>query len=262
MKQYLDLVKKVLAEGTPSEDRTGTGTTRTFGNTLDIDLREGFPLLTTKKLNWNNIVTELLWFIKGDTNTKYLNDNKNPIWNAWADEKGNLGEIYGHQWRNLKVDQLKEAIRLIKEEPTSRRILVNSWNVESLDKMRLPPCHYAFQFFVNSGKELDILVNMRSSDVFLGLPYNIASYALLNHMIAAITGLKPHRLIFMLADTHIYNNHLEQVKEQLTRKPLTLPQVTLKRLEGQPFTLENFGRGTIILEDYEAHPHIKGAVAV
>lgn len=264
MKQYLDLLARVKEEGISKEDRTGTGTISVFGHQMRFDLSKGFPCLTTKKLHLKSIIHELLWFIKGDTNVKYLQDNGVRIWNEWADENGNLGPIYGYQWRSWPgyngetFDQLKEAIRMIKETPDSRRILVSAWNVGCLNDMKLPPCHIFFQFYVANGK-LSLQLYQRSADIFLGVPFNIASYALLLLMVAQVTGLEAGEFIHTLGDAHIYKNHLEQVDLQLQREPRTLPQMIINPniKEIDQFTFENFK-----LEGYDPHPHIPGKVSI
>ena len=264
MKQYLDLLKKVLDEGTEKEDRTGTGTISLFGHQMRFDLSDGFPLLTTKKLHLKSIIYELLWFLKGDTNVHFLQENGVRIWNEWADDEGNLGPIYGSQWRSWPdyrgghIDQMREALRQIRETPDSRRILVSAWNVAALGEMRLPPCHILFQFYVCDGK-LSLQLYQRSADIFLGVPFNIASYALLLLMTAQATGLKPGEFIHTLGDAHIYLNHLDQVRLQLARDPRPLPRMVLnpevKDLFG--FRYEDFR-----LEGYDPHPHIAGVVSV
>lgn len=264
MKQYLDLLERVKTEGISKEDRTGTGTISVFGHQMRFDLSQGFPCLTTKKLHLKSIIHELLWFIKGDTNVKYLQDNGVRIWNEWADENGNLGPIYGYQWRSWPgyngetFDQLKEAIRMIKETPDSRRILVSAWNVGCLDDMKLPPCHIFFQFYVANGK-LSLQLYQRSADIFLGVPFNIASYALLLLMVAQVTGLEAGEFIHTLGDAHIYNNHLEQVDLQLQREPKPLPKMILNPdiAEIDQFAFEDFK-----LEGYDPHPHIPGKVSI
>jgi len=264
MKQYLDLLDHVLKTGVEKEDRTGTGTISVFGYQMRFSLEEGFPLLTTKKLHLKSIIHELLWFISGDTNTKYLNDNGVKIWNEWADRDGNLGPVYGHQWRSWpadggrKIDQLSILIDSIKNSPDSRRHIVSAWNVGELDKMALPPCHILFQFYVANGK-LSCQLYQRSADIFLGVPFNIASYALFTMMVAQATGLKPGDFIHTLGDAHIYLNHINQVRLQLTRKPYKLPAMKINSdvKDIFMFRFEDF-----TLEDYEAHPHIKGDIAV
>lgn len=264
MQQYLDLCKHVLENGIQKEDRTGTGTISTFGYQMRFDLNEGFPLLTTKKLHVKSIIYELLWFLKGDTNVKYLQEHGVRIWNEWADENGDLGPIYGHQWRSWRtrdgktVDQISELIEQIKKNPDSRRLIVSAWNVGEIDEMALPPCHCLFQFYVADGK-LSCQLYQRSADIFLGVPFNIASYSLLTMMIAQVCDLKVGEFIHTLGDAHIYNNHLEQVKLQLTRKPYPLPKMKINPdvKDIFAFKYEDFE-----LVDYEAHPHIKGEVSV
>lgn len=264
MKQYLELCKHVLENGVKKQDRTGTGTISTFGYQMRFDLQEGFPLITTKKLHLKSIIHELLWFLQGDTNIKYLQDNGVRIWNEWADETGNLGPVYGHQWRSWTtstgetVDQISDLVNQIKTNPDSRRLIVNAWNVGDIDKMALPPCHCLFQFHVADGK-LSCQLYQRSADVFLGVPFNIASYALLTMMVAQVCDLEPGEFIHTFGDAHIYLNHVEQVELQLTRQPHPLPTLKInpekKDLFG--FTFDDFE-----LVNYEAHPHIKGAVSV
>ena len=264
MRQYLDLLEHVLENGTKKEDRTGTGTISVFGHQMRFDLQEGFPVLTTKKLHLKSIIHELLWFLNGDTNVKYLQDNGVRIWNEWADENGNLGHIYGYQWRSWPtpdgkhVDQISEAVNLINTNPDSRRILVNAWNVGELSLMNLPPCHILFQFYVADGK-LSCQLYQRSADIFLGVPFNIASYALLTMMMAQVTGLQPGEFIHTLGDGHIYSNHLEQVKLQLTRTPFALPKM---KINPDVKSIFDFKHEDFELVGYEAHPHIKGKVAV
>lgn len=264
MKQYLDLLKYILEHGVDKADRTGTGTRSVFGYQMRFDLSEGFPLLTTKKLHLKSIIHELLWFLQGDTNVKYLQDNGVRIWNEWADEDGDLGHIYGYQWRSWPdykgghIDQIARAVEDIRNNPDSRRIIVSAWNVGDLDNMNLPPCHAFFQFYVADGR-LSMQMYQRSADSFLGVPFNIASYALLLMMVAQVTGLKPGEFIHTLGDTHIYNNHFEQVKLQLTREPRALPKMKInpevKDIFG--FKYEDFE-----LVDYDPHPHIAGKVSV
>ena len=264
MKQYLDLLQRVLQEGTHKEDRTGTGTISVFGHQMRFNMEDGFPLLTTKKLHLKSIIYELLWFLKGDTNVKYLQDNGGRIWNEWADENGDLGHIYGYQWRSWPdyngghIDQITEAVETIKHNPDSRRIIVSAWNVADLPQMNLPPCHAFFQFYVANGR-LSLQLYQRSADIFLGVPFNIASYALLLKMMAQVTGLKAGDFVHTLGDAHIYSNHIEQVKLQLTRAPRPLPQIEInsnvKDIFG--FKYEDF-----TLTGYDPHPHIKGEVAV
>ncbi|GHT71464.1 thymidylate synthase [Bacteroidia bacterium] len=264
MKQYLDLLNRVLSEGVKKEDRTGTGTLSIFGHQMRFGMEDGFPLLTTKKLHLKSIIYELLWFLKGDTNIKYLNDNGVRIWNEWADEKGDLGHIYGYQWRSWPdyngghIDQISEVIHTIRNNPDSRRIIVNSWNVGDLRNMNLPPCHTFFQFYVADGK-LSMQLYQRSADIFLGVPFNIASYALLLKMMAQITGLKEGDFVHTLGDAHIYLNHLEQVKLQLSREPRHLPDMIIKPDIKNIF---NFQYEDFRLQNYDPHPHIKGEVAV
>ena len=263
MKQYLDLLQRVLQEGTHKEDRTGTGTISVFGHQMRFNMEDGFPLLTTKKLHLKSIIYELLWFLKGDTNVKYLQDNGVRIWNEWADENGDLGHIYGYQWRSWPdyngghIDQITEAVETIKHNPDSRRIIVSAWNVADLPQMNLPPCHAFFQFYVANGR-LSLQLYQRSADIFLGVPFNIASYALLLKMMAQVTGLKAGDFVHTLGDAHIYSNHIEQVKLQLTRAPRPLPQIEInsnvKDIFG--FKYEDF-----TLTGYDPHPHIKGEVA-
>ncbi len=264
MQQYLDLLDKVLKEGIKKEDRTGTGTISLFGHQMRFNLQEGFPLLTTKKVHLKSIIYELLWFIKGSTNVKYLQENGVRIWNEWADEDGELGRIYGYQWRSWTaekgehIDQLTSVIKQLKENPYSRRHIVSAWNVSDLDKMNLPPCHILFQFYVADNK-LSCQLYQRSADIFLGVPFNIASYALLTMMIAQETGYEPGDFVHTLGDAHIYTNHIEQVKEQLSRTPRSLPDMILnpKIKSVVDFEYEDFR-----LENYQPHPHIKGKISV
>ncbi len=264
MKQYLDLCKHVLENGILKGDRTGTGTISTFGYQMRCNLEEGFPLLTTKKLHLKSIIYELLWFLQGDTNVRYLQEHGVRIWNEWADENGELGPIYGHQWRSwtgadgTTVDQISELIEQIKTNPNSRRLLVNAWNVAEINQMALPPCHCMFQFYVADGK-LSCQLYQRSADVFLGVPFNIASYAMLTMMIAQVCGLKPGEFIHTFGDVHIYQNHIEQVKLQLTREPRPLP--TLK-INPDVKDIFSFQYEDFVLENYHPHPHIKGVVSV
>lgn len=266
MKQYLDLLSYVLNYGEKREDRTGTGTISLFGGTQTVyDLRDGFPLVTTKKMFIKGIIHELLWFINGDTNIKYLTDNGVHIWDEWADKNGDLGRIYGAQWREwrvnsrTKIDQLKSVIDMIKNDPYSRRLIVNSWNVGDLDKMNLPPCHCFYQFYVSKDGFLDLQLYQRSADLFLGVPFNIASYSLLLAMVAQVCGLKPRRFIHTIGDGHIYLNHVEQVKEQLSREPFALPKLELNPNVRNIF---DFKYEDIKIVDYNCHPAIKGDVAV
>ena len=264
MRQYLDLLETILEKGSEKKDRTGTGTISRFGHQMRFDLSEGFPMITTKKLHLKSIIHELLWFLAGDTNIKYLTDNGVRIWNEWADENGNLGHIYGYQWRSWPtpdgshIDQISSVIDSIQNKPDSRRHIVSAWNVGELDKMNLPPCHILFQFYVAEGK-LSCQLYQRSADVFLGVPFNIASYALLTLMMAQVTGLKPGDFVHTFGDVHIYSNHLEQVKLQLSREPFPLPSMKINPDVKHifDFKFEDFE-----LVNYQAHPHIKGKVAV
>ena len=264
MKQYLDLLQHVLDHGILKEDRTGTGTHSVFGYQMRFDLQDGFPLLTTKKLHLKSIIHELLWFLKGDTNVKYLQENGVRIWNEWADENGDLGHIYGYQWRSWPdyngghIDQIKEAIDTIQNNPDSRRIIVSAWNVADLPQMNLPPCHAFFQFYVANGK-LSLQLYQRSADIFLGVPFNIASYALLLMMVAQVTGLEAGDFVHTLGDAHIYNNHIEQVREQLSREPRGLPKM---KLNPDVKSIFDFKYEDFELTDYNPHPHIAGKVAV
>ncbi|MBQ5777108.1 MAG: thymidylate synthase [Bacteroidaceae bacterium] len=264
MKQYLDLLQHVLDNGTRKDDRTGTGTISTFGYQMRFNLEEGFPLLTTKKLHLKSIIHELLWFLAGDTNVKYLQDNGVRIWNEWADENGDLGHIYGYQWRSWPdyngghIDQIQEVVDTIKNNPDSRRIIVNAWNVADLPTMKLPPCHAFFQFYVADGR-LSLQLYQRSADIFLGVPFNIASYALLLQMMAQVTGLKAGDFVHTLGDAHIYTNHLEQVREQLSRAPRALPRMIINP---EVESIFDFKYTDFQLTDYDPHPHIAGVVAV
>ena len=264
MKQYLDLLQHVLDHGILKEDRTGTGTHSVFGYQMRFDLQDGFPLLTTKKLHLKSIIHELLWFLKGDTNVKYLQENGVRIWNEWADENGDLGHIYGYQWRSWPdyngghIDQIKEAIHTIQNNPDSRRIIVSAWNVADLPQMNLPPCHAFFQFYVANGK-LSLQLYQRSADIFLGVPFNIASYALLLMMVAQVTGLEAGDFVHTLGDAHIYNNHIEQVREQLSREPRDLPKM---KLNPDVKSIFDFKYEDFELTDYNPHPHIARKVAV
>lgn len=264
MKTYQDLLRHILENGHKKEDRTGTGTISVFGYQMRFDLSEGFPLLTTKKVHLKSIIHELLWFLAGDTNVKYLQEHGVRIWNEWADEDGSLGHIYGYQWRSWPdydggfIDQMSEAVRTIKENPDSRRIIVSSWNVADLGNMNLPPCHSLFQFYVSEGK-LSLQLYQRSGDSFLGVPFNIASYALLTMMVAQVCGLEPGEFIHTLGDAHIYLNHLEQVETQLQREPRKLPKM---RLNPEVKDLYSFRYEDFRLEDYDPYPPIKGAVSV
>ena len=264
MKQYLELLKRIKEEGVRKEDRTGTGTISVFGHQMRFNLEDGFPLLTTKKLHLKSIIHELLWFLTGDTNVKYLQENGVRIWNEWADENGDLGHIYGSQWRSWPdyngghIDQISEVIDTIKNNPNSRRIIVNAWNVADLGNMNLPPCHMFFQFYVADGK-LSLQMYQRSADTFLGVPFNIASYALLLMMVAQVTGLKPGEFIHTTGDTHLYLNHLEQIELQLTREPRPLPKM---KINPDVKSIFDFKYEDFELVDYDPHPHIKGVVAV
>ena len=264
MKQYLDLLSHIMEHGTDKSDRTGTGTRSVFGYQMRFNLADGFPLLTTKKLHLKSIIHELLWFLKGDTNAKYLQENGVRIWNEWADENGDLGHIYGYQWRSWPdyngghIDQISEVIETIKNNPDSRRIIVSAWNVADLPNMNLPPCHAFFQFYVADGK-LSLQLYQRSADSFLGVPFNIASYALLLMMVAQVTGLEVGDFVHTLGDAHIYNNHFEQIKEQLSREPRKWPRMVINPDVKNIF---DFKYEDFTLEDYDPHPHIKGIVAV
>ena len=264
MKQYLDLLSHIMEHGTQKSDRTGTGTRSVFGYQMRFNLADGFPLLTTKKLHLKSIIYELLWFLKGDTNAKYLQENGVRIWNEWADENGDLGHIYGYQWRSWPdyngghIDQISEVIETIKNNPDSRRIIVSAWNVADLPNMNLPPCHAFFQFYVADGR-LSLQLYQRSADTFLGVPFNIASYALLLMMVAQVTGLEVGDFVHTLGDAHIYNNHFEQIQEQLSREPRKLPRMVINPNVKNIF---DFKYEDFSLEDYDPHPHIKGIVAV
>ncbi len=264
LKQYLELCEHVLANGTKKEDRTGTGTISTFGYQMRFNLQEGFPVLTTKKLHLKSIIHELLWFLQGDTNVKYLQDNGVRIWNEWADENGELGPVYGHQWRSWptpdgeKIDQITNVINQIKNNPDSRRLMVSAWNVSDVDNMALPPCHCLFQFYVADGK-LSCQLYQRSADIFLGVPFNIASYALLTMMVAQVCDLEPGDFVHTFGDAHIYSNHIEQVNLQLTREPHALPKM---KINPDVKSIFDFKFEDFELVDYNAHPHIKGAVSV
>lgn len=264
MRQYLDLLQHIMDNGVQKSDRTGTGTRSVFGYQMRFNLEEGFPLLTTKKLHLKSIIHELLWFLKGDTNVKYLQENGVRIWNEWADENGDLGHIYGYQWRSWPrydggfVDQVSEAVRAIKETPDSRRIIVSAWNVADLDNMNLPPCHAFFQFYVAEGR-LSLQLYQRSADTFLGVPFNIASYALLTMMMAQVCGLRPGDFVHTLGDTHIYNDHFEQVREQLSRTPRRLPRMIINP---EVKSIFDFKLDDFTLEGYDPLPHIKAKVSV
>ena len=264
MKQYLDLLRHILKHGVVKSDRTGTGTISTFGYQMRFNLEEGFPLVTTKKVHLKSIIYELLWFLAGDTNVKYLQDNGVRIWNEWAGPDGSLGHIYGYQWRSWPdynggfIDQISEAVKTIKENPDSRRIIVSAWNVADIDNMNLPPCHCFFQFYVAEGK-LSLQLYQRSADTFLGVPFNIASYALLTMMVAQVCGLKPGDFIHTLGDAHIYLNHLSQVEEQLGRESRPLPRMVINPDVKDIFS---FRYDDFHLEGYDPHPAIKGEVSV
>ena len=264
MRQYLDLLNRILDEGVEKGDRTGTGTTSVFGHQLRFDLARGFPLLTTKKLHLRSIIHELLWFLKGDTNTAYLKENGVGIWDEWADEDGNLGPVYGHQWRSWgapgggTIDQVSQVIEQIRENPDSRRLIVSAWNVGELESMALPPCHLLYQFYVADGR-LSCQLYQRSADVFLGVPFNIASYALLLLMVAQVSELEPGDFVHTFGDVHLYSNHIEQARLQLSREPRELPTMKLNREVDDIFS---FRFEDFVLEDYDPHPHIKAPVAV
>ena len=264
MKQYLNLIDRVMKEGSVKNDRTGTGTKSIFGHQMRFDLSKGFPCITTKKLHLKSIIHELLWFLAGDTNTKYLNDNGVRIWDEWADDDGNLGSIYGYQWRSWPsadgnhIDQISQVINDIKSNPNSRRLIVSAWNVGDIKNMALPPCHAFFQFYVNENK-LSCQLYQRSADIFLGVPFNIASYSLLTMMIAQVCNLQYGDFVHTLGDAHIYKNHFEQVKTQLTREPKTLPKMMINPNIKNIF---DFKFEDFILLDYDPHPHIKGKVAI
>jgi len=264
MKTYLELCKRILTEGVKKEDRTGTGTLSVFGHQMRFPLNEGFPLVTTKKLHTKSIIYELLWFLQGDTNVRYLQEHGVRIWDEWADEHGDLGPIYGKQWRSFRgangktVDQIRWVVDEIRRNPDSRRLIVSAWNPPELPDMALPPCHCLFQFYVAQGK-LSCQLYQRSADTFLGLPFNIASYALLTHMVAHVTGLEPGEFVHTIGDAHLYVNHIEQVQEQLTRTPFPLPTL---RLNPGVRSIFDFHFEDIEIVNYQAHPHIKGIVAV
>ncbi len=264
MKQYLNLLQRILDEGAVKTDRTGTGTKSIFGHQMRFDLKEGFPLLTTKKLHLRSIIHELLWFLRGDTNIQYLHDNKVTIWDEWADENGELGPVYGHQWRSWPdyeggtIDQIANVVNLIKNHPDSRRMIVSAWNVAEVEKMALPPCHTLFQFYVADGR-LSLQLYQRSADTFLGVPFNIASYALLLQMMAQVTGLEAGEFIHTTGDTHLYLNHLDQAHLQLTREPRPLPRMVLNP---EVKDLFSFRYEDFQLEGYDPWPHIKAEVAV
>ena len=264
MRQYLDLLADILEHGAPKDDRTGTGTLSVFGRQLRFDLDRGFPLLTTKRLHLRSIIHELLWFLRGDTNVAYLHEHGVGIWDEWADAQGELGPIYGHQWRSWStpdggsIDQIARAVELIRRDPDSRRIVVSAWNVADLDRMALAPCHCLFQFYVAKGR-LSCQLYQRSGDVFLGVPFNIASYALLTQMIAHVTELRPGELVHTLGDAHLYVNHLEQARLQLAREPRPLPTMVIAR---RPASLFDYRYDDFELTGYDPHPHIKAPVAI
>lgn len=261
MKQYLDLLQDILDNGVDKADRTGTGTRSVFGRQMRFDLSKGFPLMTTKKIHLKSVIHELLWFIKGDTNIKYLQDNGVRIWNEWADENGNLGPVYGSQWRNWNgdgIDQLKILIDTLKNNPNDRRMIVTAWNPSKINEMALPPCHMTFQFYVANNK-LSCMLYQRSCDMFLGVPFNIASYALLTQMLAHICGFELGEFVHTLGDTHIYFNHMEQVKEQLSREPKSLPQMIIKR---KVDSIDDFKYEDFEIINYDPYPLIKGKVSV
>jgi thymidylate synthase len=264
MRQYLDLMRHVRDHGVAKTDRTGTGTRSVFGHQMRFDLAAGFPLVTTKKLHLRSIIYELLWLLSGDTNIKFLNANKVTIWDEWADANGDLGPVYGQQWRSWPsrdggvIDQIADTVQRIKKTPDSRRLLVTAWNPADVDKMALPPCHCLFQFYVANGK-LSCQLYQRSGDIFLGVPFNIASYALLTHMIAHVTGLKAGEFIHTLGDAHIYLNHLTQIDEQLSRQPFALPRLVLKR---EVKAIDEFRYEDFEIVNYQTHPHISAPVAV
>jgi thymidylate synthase len=264
MLQYHDLMRYVLEKGARKEDRTGTGTLSVFGYQMRFDLAQGFPLVTTKKLHTRSIIYELLWFLRGDTNTAYLKDHDVSIWDEWADAQGELGPVYGHQWRSWaapdgrKIDQIANVIEAIKKNPDSRRLIVSAWNVADIDRMKLPPCHAFFQFYVVEGK-LSCQLYQRSADIFLGVPFNIASYSLLTMMVAQVCGLKPGEFIHTFGDAHLYVNHIEQARLQLSRKPKPLAQM---RLNPEVKSVFDFRFEDFKLENYDPHPHIKAPVAI
>lgn len=264
MKQYLDLMNEILEKGAKKTDRTGTGTLSVFGRQLRFDLSEGFPLVTTKKLHLRSIIYELLWFMKGDTNIKYLTDNGVTIWNEWADENGELGPVYGHQWRSWpapggkSIDQITQVMGQLKQKPDSRRHIVTAWNPAEVDKMALPPCHALFQFYVAEGR-LSCQLYQRSADYFLGVPFNIASYALLTFMFAQQCDLLPGEFVWTGGDVHLYSNHVEQARQQLERKPFALPQLNIKR---KPESIFDYEYNDFEILNYQAHPSIKAPIAV
>ncbi len=264
MLNYLELMQRIIDDGTDKTDRTGTGTRSLFGHQMRFDLSAGFPLLTTKKLHWKSILVELLWFLRGDTNIQFLKEHRVKIWDAWADETGDLGPVYGKQWRSwatadgTTIDQILDVERQIRDNPNSRRLIVSAWNVGELGRMALPPCHLIFQFYVAEGR-LSCHLYQRSADLFLGVPFNIASYSLLTMLMAATTGLKPGEFVHSFGDVHLYTNHLEQARQQLTRTPKALPRVKILR---QPDSIVDFELADIELQDYDPWPHIAAPVAV
>jgi thymidylate synthase len=264
MKQYLDLLQTILDSGVQKEDRTGTGTLSVFGYQMRFNLEHGFPLITTKKLHLKSIIHELLWFLRGETNIRYLRENGVRIWDEWADKNGNLGPVYGSQWRSWQtadghsIDQISNLVEQIRTNPSSRRLLVSAWNVGEIEKMALPPCHALFQFYVANGR-LSCQLYQRSADVFLGVPFNIASYSLLTLMIAQVTGLKPGDFVHTFGDVHLYSNHFDQAKIQLSRQPFPLPQM---RINPNVHSIFDFAYDDLSLENYQAHPHIKAEVSV
>ncbi|MBN2044268.1 MAG: thymidylate synthase [Anaerolineales bacterium] len=264
MKQYLDLLSHVIENGTVKDDRTGTGTRAVFGYQMRFDLKAGFPIITTKKIHLKSVIHELLWFLRGESNVRYLRENGVRIWNEWADEDGELGPVYGVQWRSWRgadgqvVDQISEVVEQIRTNPHSRRLIVNAWNVTEIEKMALPPCHMMFQFYVAEGK-LSCQLYQRSADIFLGVPFNISSYSLLTMMIAQVTGLGVGEFIHTLGDTHIYNNHIEQAELQLTREPFPLPEMKINPGVKDIFS---FAYDDFDLTGYQAHPHIKAEISV
>jgi thymidylate synthase len=264
MRQYLDLLQLILDRGTPKQDRTGTGTLSIFGHQMRFDLQQGFPALTTKKLHLRSIIHELLWFLRGETNVASLRENRVTIWDEWADENGDLGPVYGYQWRSWPsangghIDQIQNVVEQIRSNPDSRRLIVSAWNVGELDRMALPPCHLLFQFYVAEGR-LSCQLYQRSADVFLGVPFNIASYALLTLMVAQVTGLQPGEFVHTFGDAHLYNNHLEQTQTQLAREPRPLPSM---RINPSVKSIFDFRFEDFSLENYNPHPHIPAPVAV
>jgi thymidylate synthase len=264
MRQYLELMRHVMENGVRKEDRTGTGTLSVFGYQMRFDLQEGFPLVTTKKIHTKSVIHELLWFLRGDTNIRYLKENGVSIWDEWADDRGELGPVYGYQWRSWPapdgrhIDQISEVIEMIRRNPDSRRLIVSAWNVADIPSMKLPPCHAFFQFYVANGK-LSCQLYQRSADIFLGVPFNIASYALLTMMVAQVCGLQPGDFIHTFGDAHLYLNHLEQAKLQLSRDPRKLPTM---RINPEIKSITGFSFGDFELTDYDPHPHIKAPVAV